>query len=113
MVDERRLACATRPRHPSVTILCSTDRTTFVSVKISTAEFGFNEAVSGSHRFMLVRQAQVGHVAENLVAHFLGGYIEGRRNQSGLHATAVDSVPARFTSRCECSISRRARYKLS
>src|SRR5262245_16681604 len=33
MVDEQRLACATPPRHPSATILCSTDRTTFVSVK--------------------------------------------------------------------------------
>src|SRR5262249_5708284 len=33
MVDEQRLICATRPRHPPVAILCSTDRTTFVSVK--------------------------------------------------------------------------------
>jgi len=41
MVDERRLTCATRPHHPSVATLCSTYRTTFVSVKTSTLEFGF------------------------------------------------------------------------
>src|SRR5262249_11164109 len=41
MVDGRRLTCATRPHHPSVATLCSTYRTTFVSVKTSTLEFGF------------------------------------------------------------------------
>src|SRR4029077_8550992 len=54
----------------------------------------FNVPVGGAYGLVLIGKSEIDHVSENVVAHFLGGDIEGRRNQSHLDAAAGETREA-------------------